>query len=106
MNELKWISNIKFDDVLLIIQGAFLGWITNPMIAAYFTYNVKNEIDLVILFNCKPTKIDIRIIESEILPYLEDNILEYGINNINIQQLTITSSINEFKEKEDKWMRE
>lgn len=102
-----WLEKENYDSIHLIVNGAFLGWITDSMRAAFIATRVPNQLELIIFFGGEPSKLDQKIVEQEIIFYIEDSGFDYGINTVNYRAIILENdTIAGFKEKGGMWINE
>lgn len=103
MCRLLWLDKKNFDDIFVLVHGAFIGWITDSMRAAYMANSTRNELDLVILFIENPNAFDMNAID-EILSYIRYSMADYGLKKINLKKIIIKDTIAGFKEEGAMWI--
>jgi hypothetical protein len=94
----KRYSKAEFIDLFLIINTGFLGWITESMVAVYFTQEKEHEIELLVFYNKEPTPFDKKILSQEILNLLKDQLSDYNIRTVEYKQIVLESTLASFKE--------
>lgn len=99
-----WLNKKNFNDVFLIVQGSFIGWITDSMHSAYIANSKEYELELIIFFSKQPTQLETKIVSEEILFYIEDSICDYGLPKVNYRPIILESTIGKFKEREGAWL--
>lgn len=104
MNNVNWIQQENFDDTFILVHGAFIGWITNSMLAVYIGQLKNEELELIIFFRQQPSKMEMAIIDDEILFSISDSLIDVGIKNLNYRPLILSGSIGEFKANDNQWL--
>ncbi len=98
--DLIWIDRENLRDVVSLVHGAFNGWITDSMYAVYIANKKQRELELVLFFKQNISRLDNKIIEDEIIPYIEDGGTDYGINKVNLKLIHLSGTMGDFMERE------
>ena len=102
---MKWLDSSNFNDVFYLVLGAFVGWITENMHAAYICQKAKRECTLYVFFTVRPNRLDQKIIKEEVLSVIEDAIYHYGISEFYYKEFVVDSMAT-FREENGLWINE
>lgn len=86
-----------FDDIFLAVHGAFLGWITDTMQAAYINLISPSELELLVFYSKDPSNLDLKIMEEEILFSIEDSVINNGIQKVSSKGIVLEGTMANFK---------
>ena len=103
MQTINWIDRSIFDDIFLIVNGAFVGWLTDNMHAAYISQDNTQELNLFLFYKSPPNQLDEKIMQNEVLFAVIDQSRSYGINKLNCKSFVV-ESISAFKEADGEWL--
>ncbi len=74
--------------LIIDVNASFLGFITDNMQSAYIGEEKStSSLNLIIVYQEQPSKLDSYLVKSEIIHYLEDDLFKYGIRKINLINL-------------------
>ena len=99
MDKLHWVNNQHFENIFQLIHGAFVGWITENMLGAYFRIEEISNLNLIVFFSAPPTETEKTILEQEVIFYINESSLLYEILNVRYESNILTGTFGEYREK-------
>ena len=91
----KWTNDKVFDDIFLIVNGAFVANITDNMLAAYIAMPKNEELELIIFVNELTSLIYKELLYEDIIPQIKDHTYSYGITKVTCNEFLVKSMIDE-----------